>query len=198
MTGSPYFFVLLSSLAMGQQAGSASPLQDSPSIQVLEGDGAINSIRLHRGHEPKVRIADQEGRPISGAAVTFVLPATGASASFGDRGLSVTVMSDERGEAVGRGLRPNGVAGQFRIRVTTSWHDSPAVATLVQTNAEPVIRASHTKTIALIVLIAGAAGGGAAAALGGKSGASGQTATTSVQTPPGTIISGNPSLGPPH
>jgi hypothetical protein len=91
-------------------------------------------------------------------------------------------------------LRPNGVPGQFRIRVTTSWHDSPAVTTLVQTNAEPVIHAGHTKTIALIVLIA-AAGGGAAAALGGKSG---QSATTAVQTTPGTIISGNPTLGPPH
>jgi hypothetical protein len=190
-------FLLLSGIAMGQQAGQ-SPPHDGASIQVLEGDGAINSIRLHRGHDPKVRISDQEGRPISGAAVTFVLPATGPSASFGDRGLSVTVMSDERGEANGRGLRPNGVAGQFRIRVTTSWHDSPAVTTLVQTNAEPVIRTSHTKTIALIVLIAGAAGGGAAAALGGKSGGSGQTVTSAVQTPPGTIISGNPSLGPPH
>ena|SRR5215472_6759361 len=197
MTGSSCLFLLLSGIAIGQRAGAAPPLQNGASIQVLEGDGAINSIRLHRGHEPKVRVADHEGRPISGAAVTFVLPATGPSASFGDSGLSVTVMSDERGEAIGRGLRPNGVLGQFRIRVTTSWHDSPAVTTLVQTNAEPVIHAGHTKTIALVVLIA-AAGGGAAAALGGKSSGSGQSATMAVQTTPGTIISGNPTLGPPH
>lgn len=198
MTPSPYSFLLLAGMAMGQPTAPAQTPQDGATIQVLEGDGAINSIRLHRGHEPKVRVADREGSPISGVAVTFVLPATGPSASFGDRGLSVTVMSDERGEAIGRGLRPNGVAGQFRIRVTTSWHDSPAVATLIQTNAEPVVRASHTKTIALIVLIAGAAGGGAAAALGGKSGGSGQNTTAAAQTAPGTILSGNPSLGPPR
>ena len=187
--------VLLSGIAMGQQA--ASTPSNEASIQIVEGDGAINSIRLHRGHEPKVRVADKEGRPISGAAVTFVLPATGPSATFADSGLSLTVMTDESGMAIGRGLRPNGTAGQFRIRVTTSWRDSPAVANLVQTNAEPVARAGHGKTIALIVLIAGAAGGGAAVALG-KSGGAGQSATTAVQSLPGTIISGNPTLGPPH
>ena len=195
MAGSPFLFVLLSGIAMGQQA--ATTPSNGASIQIVEGDGAINSIRLHRGHEPKVRVADNEGRPISGAAVTFVLPATGPSATFADSGLSLTVMTDESGVAVGRGLRPNGTAGQFRIRVTTSWHDSPAVANLVQTNAEPVIRAGHGKTIALIVLIAGAAGGGAAVALG-KSGGAGQSATTAVQSTPGTILSGNPTLGPPH
>jgi hypothetical protein len=195
MAGSPFLLVLLSGIAMGQQA--ASTPSNEASIQIVEGDGAINSIRLHRGHEPKVRVADKEGRPISGAAVTFVLPATGPSATFADSGLSLTVMTDESGMAIGRGLRPNGTAGQFRIRVTTSWRDSPAVANLVQTNAEPVARAGHGKTIALIVLIAGAAGGGAAVALG-KSGGAGQSATTAVQSLPGTIISGNPTLGPPH
>jgi hypothetical protein len=195
MAGSPFLLVLLSGIAMGQQA--ASTPSNEASIQIVEGEGAINSIRLHRGHEPKVRVADKEGRPISGAAVTFVLPATGPSATFADSGLSLTVMTDESGMAIGRGLRPNGTAGQFRIRVTTSWRDSPAVANLVQTNAEPVARAGHGKTIALIVLIAGAAGGGAAVALG-KSGGAGQSATTAVQSLPGTIISGNPTLGPPH
>ena len=189
MRGPLVFVLLLCGIAMAQQAETAK-------IQIVEGDGAINSIRLHRGHEPIVRVVDKNGTPISGAAVTFVLPATGPSATFADSSLSITVMTDERGLAVGRALRPNGVPGQFRIRATTSWHDSPAVATIAQTNAEPVIRPGHTKTIALIVLIAGAAGGGAAAALGHKSGAA-QSTTTVVPTA-GSIISGNPSIGPPH
>jgi hypothetical protein len=197
MAGSPLLLLLLSGIAVEQQAATASSLQNGASIQIVEGDGAINSIRLHRGHEPKVRLTDNEGTPIFGAAVTFVLPATGPSAAFADSGLSLTVMTDERGVAIGRGLRPNGIPGQFRIRVTASWRDSPAVATLVQTNAEPVIHPGHTKTIALIVLIAGAAGGGAAIALG-KSGGSGQSAITAAQTVPGSIISGNPTLGPPR
>ena len=197
MQGLVVFVLLLSGISMAQQAETTTHPQPGAAIQIVEGDGAINSIRLHRGHEPKVRVVDNDGTPISGAAVTFVLPATGPSATFADSSLSITVMTDERGVAIGRALRPNGVPGQFRIRATTSWHDSPAVASIVQTNAEPVIRSGHTKTIALIVLIAGAAGGGAAAALGHKSGAAAQNTTTVVPTA-GTIISGNPSFGPPH
>jgi hypothetical protein len=198
MQGPLFFLLLLSGFSMAQQPATAPRLQNGAAIQIVEGDGAINSIRLHRGHEPKVRVVDNYGTPISGAAVTFVLPAAGPSATFADSGLSVTVMTDERGVAIGRGLRPNGVPGKFRIRATASWHDSPAVATLVQTNAEPVIHSGHTKTIALIVLIAGAVGGGAAVALGNKSGGTGQSATTVVPTATGTIISGNPTIGPPH
>jgi hypothetical protein len=197
MMGSLLLLLLLSGISMGQEAAAPRSLENGASIQIVEGDGAINSIRLHRGHEPKVRVVDNEGTPISGTAVTFVLPATGPSATFAESGMSVTVMTDERGEAIGRGLRPNGIPGQFRIRVTASWRDSPAVATLVQTNAEPALHSGHGKTIALIVLIAGAAGGGAAVALG-KGGGSGQSVTTAVQTVPGTVVSGNPTLGPPH
>jgi len=198
MQGPLFSLLFLSGISMAQQAETTPSLQNRAAIQIVEGDGAINSIRLHRGHEPIVRVVDNDGNPISGVPVTFVLPGTGASATFGHSGLSITVMTDERGLAIGRGLQPNGVPGQFRIRATASWHDSPAAATLVQTNAEPVTHSGHTKTIALIVLIAGGAGGGAAVALGHKGGGAGQIATGIVPAAPGTIISGNPTIGPPH
>jgi len=188
--------VLVDWISLAQQP--ANPNQGGPTIQIVEGDGAINSIRLHRGHDVAVRVVGPEGEPIPRAAVTFLLPATGPSANFGENGLSITVETDERGIAVGRGLRPNGVPGQFRIRVTTSWHDSPAVATVSQTNAEPATHSSRTKTIAILAVIAGAAAGGAAAALGHQSGSSSPGTTNTGLTPGGTIISGNPSIGPPH
>src|SRR5580700_10985036 len=90
-------------------------------IGAVEGDGAINSIRLRRAHEPVVRVVNSIGQPVSGATVTFLLPATGPSGSFLDGGLSLTTQTDSQGKAVGRGLRPNAIAGQFRIRVTASW-----------------------------------------------------------------------------
>src|ERR1700685_718802 len=93
-------------------------------IGTVEGDGAINSIRLRRAHEPVVRVADSGGEPLSGATVTFLLPATGPSGSFLDGGLSLTTQTDSQGKAVGRGLRPNSIAGQFRIRVTALWSGS--------------------------------------------------------------------------
>src|SRR5438045_2773092 len=77
------------------------------SLRVLEGDRAINSIKLHRGHDPVVQVVGASGEPIAGAAVTFLLPASGPSAAFSDGGLSLTVQTDARGMAAARGLRPN-------------------------------------------------------------------------------------------
>jgi hypothetical protein len=153
---------------------------------------------MHRGHDPTVQVLNDSGEPVSHATVSFILPATGASARFGDRGLSVTVDTDEHGMAVGRGLEPNNVEGQFRIRVTASWHGDAANSAIQQTNAEPAVKSGHTKWIVIAAVVAGgAAAGGLAAMHGGK----GSTATVSPgpTTPAGaTISAGTPSFGPPH
>jgi hypothetical protein len=165
-------------------------------IGTVEGDGAINSIRLRRAHEPVVQVVGSGGEPLSGATVTFLLPATGPSGSFLDGGLSLTTQTDSQGKAVGRGLRPNSIAGQFRIRVTALWRGSQGAVTLVQTNAEPVSKSAHSKTIAIIAIIAGAAAGGIAIAARGKSSPADNAAATSM--PSGSISPGAPSFGPPH
>ena len=194
--------LFIARISMAQQPAATVPGENAATIQIVEGDGAINSIRLHRGHEPVVRVVTPGGEPVAGASVTFLLPASGASASFADSGLSITVVTDDGGIATGRGLRPNGVAGPFRIRVTTSWHGLPAVASLSQTNAEPVVHASHTKAIVILVVVAGAAAGGAAAALGHSTPASQSAANTggtiAGSTGIGTVVAGSPTIGPPH
>jgi len=178
-----------------QQAVPTAP-QNAFSIQVVEGDAAINSIRLHRGHDPVVRLVNAEGKPIEGAPVTFLLPATGASGSFGESGLSLTVPTGADGTAAGRGLRPNGIAGEFHIRVIAAWNGSPASATLTETNADPTMHASRSKKIAIAAVIAGAAVGGVAVAAAQKSGSSSPSSIASAA--PGSIISGPPTIGPPH
>jgi hypothetical protein len=164
-----------------------------PRVEVLEGDGAINNIRLHRAKEPVVRVVDQDGHPISNAAVTFVLPGKGAGGTFANGQTSLTVLSDVDGRAVGHGLRPNGSAGQFEIRVTTSFQGQAATANILQTNAEPAHGGGSSKTILIVALIGGAAAAGAAFALKGKSAPNSTTPTN-----PGAVISpGNPVFGPP-
>jgi hypothetical protein len=163
-------------------------------VELMEGDGAINSIRLKRAHEPVVRVQDSAGAPVSGATVTFLLPAAGPSGTFVEGGLSFTTQTDNQGRAVGRGLRPNALEGQFRIRVTASWRGSEGVATLVQTNAEPVIKSSHKKLITILVVVAGAAAVGAV--LAARHGNTSPASAPSV--PSGSISPGTPSLGPPH
>lgn len=172
-------------------ARSATPV---PRIEVLEGDGAINNIRLHRAKEPVVRVVDRDGHPIPNVAVTFLLPSQGAGGTFADGKTLLTVMSDNNGQAVAHGLRPNGTAGQFQIRVSTSFEGQTATASLSQTNAEPAQGGGSSKTILILSLVGGAAAAGAAVALGkGKS-----SSSTTTTTNPGAVISpGNPSFGPP-
>lgn len=163
-------------------------------IETVEGDGAINSIQLHRAHDPVVRVLGPLGQPLAGATVTFLLPATGASGSFIDSGLSSTTQTDNHGTAVGRGLRPNAVEGKFQIRVTASWRGSEAATTIAQVNAGPANKSSHTKWIVIAGAVAGVAAAGALAASHGG----GSNTGNSVAAPGGSISAGTPSFGPPH
>jgi hypothetical protein len=183
--------VLLPFLVLSAQDNQTTGLK----VEAVEGDGAINSIRLKHGHDPAVRVQDAAGKPIAGATVTFLLPRSGASGTFLDHGLSLTTETDSQGRAVGRGMRPNAVEGQFHIRVTASWQGSEGATTLVQTNAEPANKSSHTKLIVILAAVGGAAAAGAAlAARGGHS----NPATAGSTTSGGSISVGAPSIGPPH
>ena len=65
------------------QAQSPSPI----TIKIIEGDHAINSIRMKRGHDPVVQVLSGSGEPIAGATVSFLLPASGAGATLVLRGV---------------------------------------------------------------------------------------------------------------
>ena len=175
------------------RVSAAEPLR----IVVIEGDGAINNIRLQRAKEPVVRVETEAGRPVSGAAVHFTAPSQGPGAIFGDGSPTATVLTDVEGRATGRGLRPNKTAGQFEIRVTASYQGVSATARIVQTNAAPVeISRGSSKKIAILAILGGAAAGGAAFAVrgSGKSAASVPAAAAAS----GTVITpGTPVLGAP-
>jgi hypothetical protein len=165
-----------------------------PRIEVTEGDGAINNIRLHRAKEPVVRMVDASGKPIPNVAVTFLLPERGPGGTFADGLTSLTVMTDDNGVAVGRGLHPNRTAGQFQIRVTAAYQGQTVTANVTQTNAEPAPGGGgSSKKILILALIGGGAAAGAAVALGAKHGSSSSPAAN-----PGVVITpGSPSFGPP-
>jgi hypothetical protein len=165
-----------------------------PRIEVVEGDGAINNIRLHRAKEPVVRVVDSStGQPLPNVAVTFLLPETGASGTFAAGLSSLTAMTDTNGQAVGRGLRPNDHTGQFQIRVTASYQGQAATAIVTQTNAEPVQAGSTSKKILIVALIGGAAAAGAAVAL-----SKGKSSSSAPPPPAGAVITpGAPTFGHP-
>jgi hypothetical protein len=190
----PASFLAWTGLAAAPQTAPASSIQ----IRVVEGEGAINSIRLHRAHDPVIQVVDRDGQAVAGATVTFILPAMGASGTFQDNGLSLTVDTDGRGMAAARGMRPNRLEGAFRIRVTASWQGQSAGAEITERNAEPVIKSGNSKKIAILALIGGAAAAGVAvAAHGGKSSTT-DTGATGGSTGGATITAGSPSFGPPR
>jgi hypothetical protein len=167
-------------------------------IRVVEGDNAINSIRLRRGHDPVVQVVSDFGEPLRGVTVSFLLPASGAGGTF-PTGLSLTIQTDARGMAAARGLVPNRIEGPFRIRVTASSKGESGSVNINQTNAEPAPKSSRGKWIAIAIAVGGAAVGGAAlAARGGGSSSPAGGTTGGTTTPGGTIVPGTPSLGPPR
>jgi len=184
----PLLWILTLSLAHAQ-----GPI----SIRVLEGDNAINSIRIRRGHDPVVQVLDSSGEPLADATVSFLLPASGPGATF-PTGISLTLQTDSKGRAVGLGLVPNRIEGQFRIRATASWRGETASAVIAQTNAEPASRSAHSKWIVIALAVGGAAAGGVVAASHGSKTSSAESGGTTGGTSSGSgIIPGTPSFGPP-
>jgi hypothetical protein len=174
----------------------AAQAQSGITVRVVQGDNAINSIRLRRGHDPAVQVFDSSGEPLENATVSFLLPASGPSATFGESGLSLTVQTDNRGMATGRGLIPNRIEGQFRIRATASSRGESASVTLTQTNAEAVVTSNRSKWIAIAAAVGGAAVGGIV--LASRGGADPPAGATGGGGNSGTIVPGSPSFGPPR
>lgn len=164
-------------------------------VVVLEGDGAINNVRLPRAKEPVVRVEDANNQGVAGAVVTFLLPAEGAGAFFGDGGRSLTMITDDRGEVVARGLHANRIAGAFQIRVSASRGGRTAAASIAQTNVDPGSRTSSRK-IALLAILGGAAAGGAAIAFHGGNAKSASPAPAAPT--PTVVVPGIPAFGGPR
>jgi hypothetical protein len=167
------------------------------SIHVIEGQNAINNINRATAFEPVVEVRDGSGQPVSGATVTFQVPAMGPSGTFVDGGTTLMVHTDAQGRATARGLRPNKITGPFDIRVTAASAGQSATATIAQTNAAPAMAASKSGRKWAIVLgvVGGAVAAGAVAATGGGNAAAPRTAS---DPPAGSVTPGAPGFGPPR
>jgi len=160
------------------------------SISILEGEGSINNIRQRVAREAMVQVDDENHKPVAGVAVTFFLPENGASGVFSNGTHSLTVVTDNTGRAVARGMVPNKVAGNVQIRVVARYKSLNAETNINQQNAAAATAAGGAisgKVLAIILITAaaGVAGGVVAATRGGGSS-------------PVTITAGTPTVGAPH
>lgn len=177
---------------------SQSPGPEKLNITVVEGEGAVNNIRLRTARDMIVQVDDENRRPVVGAAVVFTLPSQGAGGAFGDGQKTATAVTDQEGRAVVRRFRPNNVAGKMEVRVNASSEGRTGRATITQFNMlvqADLAKKSHTGKIVAIILIAGAAAGGGALAATRKGGGSTPAAPA---IPVITITPGSGTMGPPQ
>jgi hypothetical protein len=201
-------FLPFSPVAAAQTAPQPAPTKLN--LVIVEGDGAINNIRLRTAREPIVQVEDQNHVPVAGAAVVFVLPNLGASGTFADGSHTLTVISDNQGRAVARGLRPNGAKGQFQIHVNASFAGHTASGVITQTNAVVAAGAAagagagaaaaaggiSAKLITILIVVGAAAAGGAVAAT--HSGSSAASPTPPAPPVSTTIAAGAGTVGAPR
>jgi hypothetical protein len=88
-------------------------------ITVLEGEGAAHPIGEHISRPLTVRVMDDRGQPVAGAAVNFQLPPVGPSGVFSNGLRTDLVITDADGRATIQSIQLNRIAGQFPIRITT-------------------------------------------------------------------------------
>jgi hypothetical protein len=167
------------------------------SINIVEGEGAINNIRQRVNREPIVQVEDQNHKPIAGAVVIFFLPDSGASGAFPDGSHMLMTVTDNQGRATARGIRPNNQSGPMQIRVTASFQGLTASSVITQTNLAGAATASGfagLSTAAKLVIILGIAGGAAAAGaiVATHTGASSSAPPSTVTLSPGTPSVGGP------
>ena len=166
-------------------------------IVVLEGEGALNSIKAKSATQPVVEVRDVSDNPVEGAEVTFRLPSSGAGAFFSGYLNYQVARTDNRGRAMASGMTPNDQEGRFNIKVTATQGGKSGSVVIAQTNTANGISSGkrdhghRTLYIVLGVVAAAAVGIGVAASHSGSG-------TPAVVTVPVTIAPGPISVGGPH
>ena len=175
---------------------------DDLTITIVEGDGGINNIKKGIATKPVVEVHDRNKRPVAGALVTFTLPNYGPSGTFADGSQVFTATTDAAGRATAA-LKPNNVAGQFKIDVRASFQGHNGATTITQTNAmagaaagsagAAAAAAGHSHLLLIAIVVGAAVAGGVAAGVTLNNGSSKPPAPTGTIGAPGSV-----TIGPPH
>jgi hypothetical protein len=205
--GAKLLSLVLTFILIFSFAGSPVQAQTLPTelrIVVLQGEGATTDIRQRTSSDPIIRVEDEKQNPVSEAVAVFTLPTEGATGAFANGSKTLTITTDNRGQAAAIGLRMNGIPGKVPIFVSVSYRGLTARTVMTQfTVAPPGAKVGggnggHGKLIAILAIIGAGAAGGAVAATH-KSGST----PASVPTPPAGptpigITTGTGSIAPPH
>ena len=143
---------------------------------MVEGDGAVHVPGSRAARPLVVRVIDETGKPVSGAAVSFHLPEDGPGGVFAG------------------GLRLNGIPGAFQIRIFASKEQARAgtISNQYVADARSGVAAQARSGVRKWIAVAALVGGGVAAGIltAGRAGGA-----ASTPTPAPAIIA--PTIGQP-
>ncbi|HEY1755506.1 MAG TPA: hypothetical protein VGG72_08930 [Bryobacteraceae bacterium] len=130
-------------------------------IEVLEGEGAINNLRLRTAREAIVQVQDENHKPLAGALVLFSIK---GGNPFARTVLSAT--TDSTGQVRANLVQLHPKAGQFEIHVKASYQGRTATQVIHQTNSSNPSNnasdsASATTTVIGVAAVPAGAGMGA-------------------------------------
>lgn len=160
---------------------------------MLEGDGAVHALGGKSTQGLVVRIADEIGRPVEGAAVSFRLPEEGPGGTFGHGMRTDIIVTGPDGLAAVHGIQCNRLPGPFQVRVTAVKDQIRAGVIVAQFLSEksaagsaPALakRSGRRKWLVLTGVIAGGAAAGLALGMGGGGSAPSAGAITTPTAPP--------------
>jgi hypothetical protein len=180
------------SWANAGQAAAGDPA--ALNLKIVEGDGATYAPGSRATRGVVVAVSDENGRPVDGATVGFVLPMDGPGGEFVTGGRTAIVTTRADGQATVWGMRWNRVAGPFEIRVTAVKGQAKVGLTLTQYLVGDASPKATSKSAGggghkwLWIVLAGAAAAGAAgfAAMKGGSGSSGSSSSSASAVQIGT------------
>jgi hypothetical protein len=170
-------------------------------LKVVEGDGATYAPGTRATRGITVIVLDENDRPVDGATVGFSLPMSGPGGQFASGAKTEVITTRGDGKAAAWGMRWNGTAGPFEIRVSAIKGAAKTSITVTQylsglpqsssISGAPVGGGSHKWL--WIVLAGAAAAGGAGLAM--KSGSSSSGTTAASTTASGSAVQiGAPSI----
>ncbi|MEO8025767.1 MAG: hypothetical protein ABI823_04815 [Bryobacteraceae bacterium] len=173
-------------------------------LRVMEGEGVVYGLGSRATEGFMVQVTDETGRPVEGAAVSFLLPDSGPTGTFQNGSKTEVAVTKADGRASVWGMQWNRTPGPVAVRITavkesaragvlSQVYISEKVEARTDAHGGPSVKSGKRWTTILII-VAGVAGGGfAAGALSGKGGAASPTAASNaprIGSP--TVILGKP------
>ena len=193
----PTRILLAVSLAASLEAQQAEALK----ISIVEGQGAVNSIRKKAGGPIVVEVRDETGRIVPAARVQFSTPSSGPSGQV-EGSHTFVAWTDTEGRARVNDLVPNAQPGSFPVTVDALFSGRRGTATFHESNSP--VETDVTRTYSFnkpnhklrnTLIIAGIVGG-VALAIGLSLALSGGTKAVVSPTPTTVSIGGIAVGGP--